>query len=342
MDLQEPAAQGRDLSRRVEQLIQRRVGTRTDASVRASVHEQHRGQGMPSQIGLAFDVWRESEFEHPIWGPVITGIKERAWAHGADLALLRPFPRLPGGEAAARQDSDWYVRRCRSSRLAGVITFSTVALWPEIQGLVAAEIPCVAIDDYLIGARASHVSSDNVGGARQAVAHLLALGRRRIATLTGDTASGPGSDRLRGWQIEQEYAGLGAARELVADCEWLEERAHAETLRLLALPEPPDAIFAQSDGMAAGAMHAIAETGRRVPEDVAVVGFDDSELARLASPQLTSVRQDAVGLGIAAAEVLFHIIDRPDEPPPVAVVPVELVVRQSTVAAAPGEGASGE
>ncbi|MGZ4412026.1 MAG: substrate-binding domain-containing protein [Gaiellaceae bacterium] len=323
----------RDLSARVGELIRGRVGTRADAAARSRALE--RGSTVaPHQIGIAFDIWqaRDSEFEHPFFGSVLTGIKERAWAHGADLSLLRPFPHRPGAAPGPLPDDpEWYVRRCRSYGLAGLITFSVLAGLPEVQGVVSASIPCVAIDDYLFGARASHVASDNVDGACQAVAHLLSLGRRRVATLTGYSGFGVASDRRRGWEIEHERIGLRIPEELVVDCDWIGERAYEATSRLLRLADPPDAIFAQSDLMAVGALRAVIEAGLRVPEDVALVGFDDSKLVATTDPPLTSVRQDGVGLGIAAAEVLFQMIEEPDEAVSVAVVPVELVVRGSTV-----------
>ncbi|MGZ4413522.1 MAG: LacI family DNA-binding transcriptional regulator [Gaiellaceae bacterium] len=320
---------GRDISPRVDELIRRRVGTRADAVARSSALEGKPGTLAPYQIGVVFDVGSDLEFEHPFLGPALTGIKDRAWAHDADVTLLRPFPRIHS-QPAAPEDPDWYVRRSRAHDLAGVIIFGVPTVWSEVSGLVSSGIPCVAIDDYLLGARVSNVSSDNVGGAREAVGHLISLGRQRIGTLTGALHAGVASDRRRGWQIALESAGLHACEELAVDCDWLEDRAYAGTQRLLELPEPVDALFAQSDVMAVGALHAITEAGLRVPDDVAVVGFDNSQLAEMTEPPLTSVRQDPVGLGIAAAEVLFHIIDAPDDPVPVAVVPVELVVRGST------------
>jgi LacI family transcriptional regulator len=319
-------------------------GVRADAAARARALEQEPA-ATPYQIGIVFDVWRDLEFEHPFFGPALTGAKERAWAHGADLVLLQPFPRRPvSSEPLIPENADWYVQRVRAFGLAGVITFGTVAFWPEIQGLVAAEIPCVAIDDYLLGVRASHVSSDNVDGGRQAVAHLLSVGRRRIGILTGSAQSAVSGDRRRGWETELERAGLHADAELCVECGWLEERARDGMRRLLSLPEPVDAVFAQSDDMAVGAMRAIAEAGLRVPEDVAVVGFDDSQLAEMTDPPLTSVRQDPVGLGLAAAEVLLQMVEHPDEPVAVAVVPVELIVRASTATslAAPADAADAD
>jgi LacI family transcriptional regulator len=332
---------GRDISSRVDELIRRQAGIRADARADALEAESGRLAASSSLIGIVFDLWRDLEFEHPFLGRALAGIKDRAWVHAADLALLRPFPREREGahlyEALVPEDPEWYVRRCRALDLGGIIVFGLSVTWPEVSGLASSGVPCVAIDDYLLGPRAIHVSSDNIDGACQAVRHLLSLGRRRVATLMGGLHghAGVADDRRRGWQLALEAAGLHASEELAVDCDWLEERAYEETLRLLELPEPIDGLFAHSDVMAVAALRAIAEKGLRVPEDVAVAGFDDSPLAELADPPLTSVRQDPVGIGIAAAEVLFQMIESPGEPAPVAVVPVELVVRRSTSTPSP-------
>jgi len=112
---------------------------------------------------------------------------------------------------------------------------------------------------------------------------------------------------------------------------WIPDRAYEATQAFLALPEPPDAIFCASDVMAIGAMAAVEAAGLKIPGDIAVVGFDDIDYARLVEPSLTTVRQsqDALAEGLIAA--MLRLLERPDEPPMVSVIPVELVVRESSV-----------
>ena len=107
---------------------------------------------------------------------------------------------------------------------------------------------------------------------------------------------------------------------------------------LLALPEPPTAVFAASDLMAVDAVKAVLEAGLRVPEDVAVVGFDDIQIASLLNPSLTTIRQDKVGLGLAAGRALVDQIEDPERTPAALTLPVELVVRASSRGAAAGAG----
>jgi LacI family transcriptional regulator len=101
------------------------------------------------------------------------------------------------------------------------------------------------------------------------------------------------------------------------------------------LPERPDAITCAGDVMAIAAMVAAAEAGLRVPEDVAVTGFDDAPFAATVKPSLTTVRQDTIGLGTAAAEAILRMLKHPDEPPPTFVIPTELIIRESSEPAVP-------
>ena len=107
------------------------------------------------------------------------------------------------------------------------------------------------------------------------------------------------------------------------------ESAEQAMQSMLALAEPPTAVFAAADMMAVGAIRAVQAAGLSVPNDVAIVGFDDIRVAELLSPPLTTVRQDMVGIGLAAGRALVEQIENPDSTPPVLTLPVELVVRAS-------------
>jgi DNA-binding LacI/PurR family transcriptional regulator len=157
------------------------------------------------------------------------------------------------------------------------------------------------------GAPASYVDADNRGGGRMAVDHLAARGRRRIATITGGLDMGVGVDRLDGYRDGLAAAGLdGGGGELEEAGDFTEEGGAAAMTRLLARPgRPVDAVFAASDLMAAGALRALRAAGRRVPDDVAVVGFEDSAVARYAQPPLTTVRQPIEEMGRQATRLLL-------------------------------------
>jgi DNA-binding LacI/PurR family transcriptional regulator len=179
-------------------------------------------------------------------------------------------------------------------------------------------------------APASYVDADNRGGARKAVEHLAGRGRRRIATITGPLDMGVGLDRLDGYRDGLAAAGLTGAGDLAETGDFTEEGGAAAMERLLGRPgRPVDAVFAASDLMAAGALRALRAAGRRVPDDVAVVGFEDSAVARYAQPPLTTVRQPIEEMGRQATRLLLARVA--GEPGGMhLILDVDLVVRSST------------
>ncbi|MEU3242893.1 MULTISPECIES: LacI family DNA-binding transcriptional regulator [unclassified Streptomyces] len=176
----------------------------------------------------------------------------------------------------------------------------------------------------------SHVHSDNAGGAAAAVEHLLARGRRTIGTISGPLDMDVARSRLQGWRETLGKAGHDAPDRLVASADFTEEGGEAAMRALLRQVPSLDAVFVASDVMAAGALAELRRQGRRVPDDVAVIGFDDSIIARHSTPPLTSVRQPVEEIGTAIARILLAEIDDPEEPRRHIVLPTELVVRDSS------------
>jgi DNA-binding LacI/PurR family transcriptional regulator len=176
----------------------------------------------------------------------------------------------------------------------------------------------------------SHVHSDNAGGAATAVTHLLARGRRTIATISGPLDMDVARSRLQGWRETLEKAGHEAAERLVASADFTEEGGEAAMRSLLEQVPELDAVFVASDVMAAGALAELRRQGSRVPDDVAVVGFDDSIIARHSNPPLTTVRQPVEEIGSMIARILLEEIGDPEGPRRHVILPTELVVRESS------------
>ena len=172
-----------------------------------------------------------------------------------------------------------------------------------------------------------YVDVDNADGAAVATAHLIAGGRRRIATIAGPADMPPGVDRLIGWRSALTDAGLDDS--LVEWGDFSPESGTEAMRRLLERDPSIDGLFAANDQMAVGAYAALREAGRRVPEDVAVVGFDDDIFARSAVPALSTVRQVPVDLGARMAELLTARIEGVDVDHR-TLMPTELVVRASS------------
>jgi LacI family transcriptional regulator len=275
------------------------------------------------------------DLQHPFLQEVLVGVKRLAGEEGYDLLL---FATADTGNGFGTPD---LVKRCRYHRVDGVVLMGVHAHDPEVQKLSSSNIPCVAVDLDLLGRRTGYVISDNVAGAGLAVRHLREAGRTRIALIGGPTATRPGADRLLGYREELGRLGLPYRDDYVQEGDFYAESGYAAMQTLLALAEPPDAVFAASDLMAVGAMRAIEHGGLRVPDDIAIVGFDDIQLASLVRPGLTTVRQDGQGLGVAAAEAVVRMLVKPDVSPPVRVLPVELVVRESSRAPAVTAGVGG-
>ena len=266
---------------------------------------------------------------HPFFQDVLVGLKHGIGALNYDLLLFateQPHSSSDGAHS--------YLRRARHHRVDGVVLMGVDRDDPEVAKLLESKMPLIAVDLDVAGDRASYVASDNVGGARLAVQHLHALGHRRIATIAGPADSKPGADRLLGFRAELRALGLDARSEYEQVGDFYAESGELAMRALLGLSEPPTAVFAAADMMAVGAIRAAQDAGLNVPGDLAVVGFDDIQIAPLLNPSLTTIRQDKLGLGLAAARALVELIENPDINPPVLTQPVELVVRASCGASA--------
>ncbi len=209
-------------------------------------------------------------------------------------------------------------------------------------GLGAAElegrrptVPIVLLGERVFDGPDDHVAIDNVRAAREATAHLLDLGRRRIAAVGAQEQASAGTARLRlqGWRGAHEAAGVAAPTPLVAAVDRFDRSSGAAAAeRLLALEDPPDALFCFNDQLALGAMRTLALHGVRVPDDVAVVGFDDIEDGAFSVPSLTTVRPDLAALAREALQLLAaRIVGTDTGPPREVTVGHALVVRESTV-----------
>ncbi|MET7392236.1 LacI family DNA-binding transcriptional regulator [Dactylosporangium sp. NPDC005572] len=206
-----------------------------------------------------------------------------------------------------------------SGGVSGVLVLGAEARHPLVVSLTASLVPLRAAGRPPVEMPFADV--DNRDGARQAVEHLLLRGRRTIATIAGPPDSPAAADRLDGYRRAMEAAGR---QPIVAYGDFTTPSGgHAAAWLLDRVPRL-DGLFVASDAMAAGALQALRKAGRRVPADVAVVGFDDAPLAGFTTPALTTVRQPVEELGaLIAALLLDSSLDNP-------VLPTELVVRAST------------
>ncbi|MCX7691763.1 substrate-binding domain-containing protein, partial [Thermoflexus sp.] len=168
---------------------------------------------------------------------------------------------------------------------------------PIVYALYHSSMPFVLVGRHPT-LNVSYVDVDNINGARSATAHLIGLGRRRIATITGPQNMIAGIDRLQGYREALEAHGLPILPDLIAEGDFSEQSGFMAMQKLL--PAQPDAVFVASDTMALGAMRALHRAGLRIPQDVAVIGFDDIPPAARFDPPLTTVRQPIHEMGYQA------------------------------------------
>jgi LacI family transcriptional regulator len=246
------------------------------------------------------------------FGKVLAAISRRLAQSGYEPLLLQP--RDTGPE-----------HRFDAAVLIGVDDDD-----PLVADLESRQVPLVGVDVRCAGGRAVFVGSDHADGVRLALAHLHALGHRRIAHIAGAMNTVAGSERLHAFRLEVQALGLERSDELLRHGDFSSASGYREMCALLALSERPTAIVAASDLMALAAMQAIRDAGLQPGPEVAVVGFDDLEAAALAYPPLTTIRQDRQELGTLAATRAIELIDDAEAVPPATVLPVELVVRGSS------------
>jgi DNA-binding LacI/PurR family transcriptional regulator len=259
-------------------------------------------------------------FAEPYFSDIIRGIG--AELADTDMQLLLTLIRTPKERAR-------FAQYLAAHRVDGVLLVSVHEDDPLPDILEQLDMPAVLNGRRSDLESVSYVDADNVAGARAAVAHLLARGRRQVATITGPPDMYVARCRLDGYRQAVEAAGRPADDALVARGDFTEEGGRRAMRELLERCPDVDGVFAASDVMAAGARAVLREAGRRVPQDVALVGFEDSAIARHMDPPLTSVRQPTEEMGRTMARVLLEEIAERASVRRHVVLATELVQRDS-------------
>jgi DNA-binding LacI/PurR family transcriptional regulator len=260
-------------------------------------------------------------FAEPYFGDIIRGVG--AELADTDMQLLLTLIRTP-------KERQRFAQYLSAHRVDGVLLVSVHGDDPLPDLLEQIEMPAVLNGRRSDLESVSYVDSDNVGGARSAVAHLVGRDRGAVATITGPLDMYVARCRLDGYRQAIEEAGLDRGDDsLVARGDFTEEGGRRAMRELLERRPDVDAVFAASDVMASGALQVLREKGRRVPDDVALIGFDDSPIARHTDPALTSVRQPIEEMGRTMARVLLEEIAARTAVRRHVVLATELVRRES-------------
>ena len=258
-----------------------------------------------------------SVFQDPFWGAVTNGISRVLMENEMQtLLLVAPLDKLDSPVAH-------YLQR---GEVDGAI-FLQLQKDTLIKRLAKQNLPLVVTGTPHTSNPFAYVDSDNAGGAYAAVEHLINSGRKCIAKITGELANTAAEQRLDGYLAAIKHFKAKESKALIANGDWTRDSGYEQAKALLKKHADLDAIFCSNDAMALGAVSAIIESGKSVPGDVAVIGFDDSFLAQNSHPGLTSVRQDIAGLGAEAAKLILARIRGEDVQS--EILPCELVIRET-------------
>jgi LacI family xylobiose transport system transcriptional regulator len=299
------------------------VAPETRAAVEKIIRERgyRRQRRRTAPVALLELVFHALEGDYPI--EIIKGVEQVARAHQLTVGVSELHHHHTPGPSWL----DGVLRR----RPTGVIAVFSGLTEAQREQLTHREIPLVLLDPAGDpGQGIPSVGAGNWNGGLTATRHLLELGHRRIAVITGPDYALSSRARLDGYRTALDMAGVPVDQELIGRGDFLIEGGLAQAHRLLRLPDPPTAIFTCNDGQAMGVYRAAYELGLRIPDDLSVIGFDDLPPMRWAIPPLTTIRQPLTEMAAAAATMLLKLAN--DEPLPQSRVELgtELVIREST------------
>jgi LacI family transcriptional regulator len=249
---------------------------------------------------------------------------------GIDLAARRnAYHVLVSGFHSDRAEIEAVLRALRG-RVDGLIVLSPDVDAQTLQRNLPEALPAVLLNTPVDGASFDSIQIDNYGGAYAMVRHLAGLGHRRIALIRGPQENVDAQERLRGYHDALRSLEIESSSALEIEGDFSEDSGYRAGRRLLKLKLRPTAVFAANDSMAIGCLFALREAGVRVPDDVALAGFDDIPIARYLTPSLSSVHVPIAELGMRAMERLLHAVDNKNEHErSQETVPTTLVVRGS-------------
>ncbi len=264
-----------------------------------------------------------ADIENPFFARAARGVADVAHAAGYEVLLVNS-DEDPGIERAA-------VRTLHEKRVDGVIIAPAASDGgPHLHELIAHGTPVVLLDRVVPGMDADAVVVDNENAARHAVAHLTALGHRRIALITSQGLIHTNQARLAGYLNGLARAGIQGDDALIRMVRYSRDAAAAEVAEVLRLSDPATAVFTTDNVMTLGVYEGVLQASCRIPEDVSLVGFDDLEWTTIVRPPLTVVAQPTYDLGSEAARRLLARLQGDTSPARVVTLDTTFIARGST------------
>jgi DNA-binding LacI/PurR family transcriptional regulator len=300
--------------RQVERTIER-LGFVPNSAARTLVTRRS------DSIGVLIPEPTSRVFGDPFFAQVLRGVSSALTARRQKLVLFLPQ------SADEETELQGYLG---AGHVDGVIMYSLHGDDPLPEQLRRRGVPVVVGGRPPTGSRVSYVDYDNRGGAQAATGHLVETGRTVIGTITGPLDMSAAVDRLDGYRDALRAAGVEPDPELEATGDFTQESGVRAMEELLARRPDLDALFVANDIMATGALQVLERAGRRVPDDVALVGFDDLPIAQTTRPPLSSVRQSLDVLGRELVNVLLQTVEERDSIARKVVLETQLVIRESS------------
>ncbi len=274
-------------------------------------------QGKTNTIGLVLP-----DSANPFFAEISRGIEDEAFKKGYSVFLCNT--------ELDTQRELFYVDVLSKKQVDGIIFVAAGDQADSLDFLLRENMPVVMIDRDLPNVEVDAVLTDHQLGGFLATQHLIELAHKRIACIAGPSSITPSAERITGYRRALEQAGLPYDENLILRGDYHAQSGMDITHAILKMNPRPTAIFALNDLMALGALGAAAEAGYSVPKDLAVVGYDDLELARFTNPPLTTIAQPKKEIGAQAVSLLVDRISQKSRLPTRLVLPPELIIRRST------------
>ena len=274
-------------------------------------------QGKTNTLGLVLP-----DSANPFFAEISRSIEDEAFKRGYSVFLCNT--------ERDTQRELFYVDVLSNRQVDGIIFVAAGDQADSLDFLLHRNMPVVMIDRNLSDVEVDAVLTDNQLGGYLATRHLLELGHTRIACIAGPSSITPSAERIIGYRKALEEAGISYEETLVLRGDYHAQSGMDITKSILSLHPRPTAIFALNDLMALGALRAAAEADCSVPEDLAVVGYDDLAIAHFTNPPLTTIAQPKKAIGVQAINLLVGRMSQKNRPPSRIILPPELIVRRST------------
>jgi LacI family transcriptional regulator len=297
-------------------------GTRQRVEELLTQHDYRRRSARPSVTASLIDLVF-NDLDSPWAVEIIRGVEEVAHSSGIGTVVSAIHRR----SAPTRQ----WMQNLRARASDGVILVLSDLAPPFHAELRRLNVPVVVVDPAGVPSLdVPTVGAANWTGGLRATEYLISLGHRRIGFIAGPPRLLCSRARMDGYRAALEAAGIPLEEELIREGDFYHESGFTGGTSLLAMPNPPTAIFASSDQMALGVYEAVRQRGLRVPDDVSVIGFDDLPEVRWSSPPLTTVRQPLAEMGLLAARTILRVAQGEKIESPRIELATELVIRDST------------